>query len=466
MRPEEIQALIAENEALRATVGALRQQVAELKGELKTALARVAELEKGKGEPPAFVKPNRPQGTEPRGTRKKRGVEHNTSRKRSEPTRIERHVLERCPKCNYQLKGESIAYTREVIELPPPQRVEVTEHQVVKRWCPCCGEWQSPELDLTGQVIGQGRIGVRIASLVSYLRTSLRLPVRAIQSYLATLHHLTLSLGEIVGLTHAVRQELEPQAEQLKAEMQASMVVHGDETGWRENGQNGFIWAFVTEGPQAVRYFEYDHSRSHAVAQRILGPNFRGWLVTDFYAAYNLIPGHHQRCWVHLLRDLHALKEVHPAHVEVLQWAAAVRELYTSAGVWLTAHPAPTPSERLAEYMRLHTRACSLGEQYAAAIWQAHPCNALAKRVLRHQDELFQFVLVPGLSADNNLAERSIRPLVVMRKISGGSRSKEGAKTRLTLASLLQTWAARNLNPFLQCLAALQRLPIPASASA
>ena len=76
-----------------------------------------------------------------------------------------------------------------------------------------------------------------------------------------------------------------------------------------------------------------------------------------------------------------------------------------------------------------------MGEQYA--LTYDHPCCTLAKRVLRHQDELFQFVLVPGLPADNNLAERSIRPLVIMRKISGGSRSAEGTKTRLTLASLL-----------------------------
>ena len=96
-----------------------------------------------------------------------------------------------------------------------------------------------------------------------------------------------------------------------------------------------------------------------------------------------------------------------------------------------------------------------MGAQYALA--KEHPCNALAKRLLRLQDELFPFVLIAGLPADNNLAERSIRPLVIMRKISGGSRSAEGTKTRLNLASLLQTWAARNLNPFVECLAALQK---------
>jgi hypothetical protein len=455
MCDEEAQALLAENAQLRAEVAVMREQVAELTRQLQTALARIAELEQGKPEPPPFVKPNQPRPSASKGPRKKRAAEHNTSRKRAQPTRIERHVLERCPDCNYRLRGESLAYTREVIELPSPQPVEVIEHQVIKRWCPCCGQWQSPRLDLRGQVIGQGRIGVRVASLVSYLRTTLRLPLRAIQNYLATLHSLRLSVGELVELTHDVRRQLQPQADQLKAQVQRSTVAHGDETGWRENGQNGWAWTFVTGGPAAVRYFEYDHSRSHLVAQRILGANFRGWLVTDFYAAYNLIPGRHQRCWVHLLRDLHALKEEQATNPAALQWATAVRQLYVDACTWLAEHPAALSSERLAEYTHLYTQACALGAQYALA--PEHPCNALAKRLLRHQAELFPFVVIAGLPADNNLAERSLRPLVIMRKISGGSRSAEGTKTRLTLASLLHTWVARHLNPFVECLTALQQ---------
>jgi hypothetical protein len=80
-----------------------------------------------------------------------------------------------------------------------------------------------------------------------------------------------------------------------------------------------------------------------------------------------------------------------------------------------------------------------------------HPCRALAKRLLRHMDELFLFVQYPGLSANNNLAERSLRPLVVQRKISGGSRTKLGSDTGMRLATLFQTWLARGLNPLHEC---------------
>ncbi len=74
---------------------------------------------------------------------------------------------------------------------------------------------------------------------------------------------------------------------------------------------------------------------------------------------------------------------------------------------------------------------------------------------------MFQFVLVAGLSADNNLAERSIRPVVVVRKISGGTQSAEGSKTRMALASLFETWQARGLNPFEECLNLLRQTPLP-----
>ena len=127
-------------------------------------------------------------------------------------------------------------------------------------------------------------------------------------------------------------------------------------------------------------------------------------------------------------------------------------------------HPTPTTEQRQQYYQQLHQRACALGQQHAFA--SGHPCCALAKRLLRHQDELFQFVLVRGLPADNNLAERGLRPLVIMRKISGGSRSPHGTRTRLTLASLFATWQARLLNPFNECLTALQHAaPTPQAAS-
>ena len=441
---------------LRAANAELRALVAQLQEQLAAALARIAELEQQPPDPPAFVKPNRPQPSHPKPARKKRASQQNRTRRRQVPTRIETHALERCPDCHYQLRGTSLDYTRQVIELPPPPPIEVVEHRVIKRFCPCCRRWRAPQLDLSGHVLGQGRIGVRISSLIAYLRTTLRLPFRRIQHYLQTIHTLSLSAGELVELLHQVRHTAGPAIKRLKQQARASPILHADETSWREDGQNGYIWAFSTPGEEAVRYYEYDHSRGQVVVKRILDGQFHGHLVSDFYSGYNVYAGKHQRCWVHLLRDLHALSDQHAKMPEVRAWVRAVRAQYDAAVAWTTAHPQAKAAVREQHYVGLVAATHRLGLQYAKV--SKHACCTLAKRLLRHEEELFQFVLVPALSADNNQAERSIRPLVVCRKISGGSRSSEGTKTRMALASLFETWQARQLNPFDECLKLLSQL--------
>ena len=458
--PTTLEAAILIIEQLQAENAALKQQLAELTEQL----AQVQQAQQN-GQPK--VKASMPK-REPK-SRRKRDPQHNRGRKRQEPTRIETHACDACPDCGRTLTGGSVARTRQVIDLPPPQPVEVVEHQVIERYCPHCDAWKTPTRNLTGQVLGHSRIGVRVAALIAYLRTVLRLPIRRIQEYLATVHALDLSVGEITRLLHQVRDTLDADLQDLKAQARASPIVHADETGWREDGQHGYIWAFSTPGDDTVRYYEYDQSRGGHVVRRILGGTFRGHLVSDFYCGYNRHPCPHQRCWVHLLRDLHDLRKAHPlppetvipekpapdeaVAVAVHRWCQAVRTLYDDAQQWLKQHPAASQTEREAAYVRLTGQSHALGLQYAQV--KEHPCKALCQRLLRHEDELFPFVLVDGLSADNNQAERSIRPLVIIRKISGGSRSEAGTKTRMALASLFETWLARGLNAFQECLRAL-----------
>jgi len=442
---------------LRAENATLKRQLADALAQVAAAEQRLAELAQPSAAKPAFVKAKTP--TLQRQPRKKRKPEHNRARRLEPPTRVEQHALDQCPDCGMHLHGTSIGRRRQVIELPSPQPVEVIEHQVIKRWCLRCERWQEASLDLRGQVLGQGRIGVRIAALIAYLRTTLRLPIRRIQTYLQSLHRLTLSAGEIVELLHQIRRATQAAVDALKATARASPVLHADETGWREAGQNGYVWAFSTPGEEGVRYYAYVPSRAGAVVKRMLDGHFNGHLVSDFYAAYNIYAGNHQRCWVHLLRDLHALKEAHAQSAAVVQWVAAVRALYDDARTFLQHAHSNDPSLREQEYLRFVAQAHRLGLQDAQV--KQHPCTALAKRLLRHEDELFQFVLVAGLSADNNLAERSIRPLVVIRKISGGTQSTEGSKTRMALASLFETWQARGVNAFEECLKLLSQTALP-----
>ena len=450
-------------EALRAENEQLRELLAQALARIEALEAKVQELEQAlteaKSEPPSFIKASTPKKEQvEKKPRRKRAKDQNGARRRETPTQTIQHKVEQCPTCAYPLQHPQLALRRQVIELPPPQPIEVTEHQLYKSWCPRCCKWHHAQVDLSTQVIGQSRMGMRIASLIAYLRTSLRMPVRLIREYLHTMHKLLLSTGEIVDLLHRLAQaeKVQDAAQAVKERVRKSRIVHGDETGWREGGQNGYIWLFCT--PEGERYYEYDKSRAGAVARRILGAQFKGTLVTDFYAAYNDFPGEHQRCWVHLLRDVHKLKEEHKDNQEVLDWAKQLRGLYDQAqdslngkGRW--GRWPPTQQQREMLYIELVEGAAELAGRYAnAKEHRTHPCHTLSKRLMLHQDSLFQFVLQEGLSADNNLAERSIRPVVVMRKVSGGSQSERGSRTRMTLASLFATWRAKGLNPFSECL--------------
>lgn len=432
------------------------EHLQETQEQLKQAQVQIAELEKRKTPPPPFVKANqkKPKAEEKK-PRKKRAAQYNRARQRSVPTQIVEHRIVACPDCHLRLGGISLARRREVIDVPPPPVVEVTDHRIYKGWCTGCQHWHEAPVDFSEQVLGQGRIGVRLASIIAYLRTVMRLPLRQLRDALRDLHGFEVSLGELVELLHRITEYAQPVLVGLKAEIRASPAVQADETGWREDGINGYIWSVSTP---TIRYYEYHHSRGGEVVKHLIGEKFEGVLGSDFYAGYNIHHGLHQRCWVHFLRDVHELKDDFPQDEDLRSWAKEVKALYEQAVAWAGQPPDPGLSPR-------HQHRVRVGHQHAfeQRLWKvcqpyAHttaPHHTLCERVERFLPELFVFVAIPGVPAHNNLAERSVRPLVVARKISGGTRSPQGSKTRMGLASLFGTWMAQHLNPFHQCLALL-----------
>lgn len=425
--------------------------------QLQKVQARIAELENLKTPPPAFVKANKkkPQEGEKK-PRAKREARHNRGRARSTtPTETVEHRVVNCPDCQQRLGGITLARQREVIDIPPPPAVRIEEHRIYKGWCSNCQKWHETPVDLHEQVLGQGRIGVRLASLIATLRTVMRLPIRQIVVYLQTVHQVTMSAGEIVELLHRVASRVQPLADGIKTQIQKSPAAQADETTWREDGINGYVWSVSTP---TLRYYEYHHSRAGEVVKHLIGEEYLGVLGSDFYAGYNIHLGLHQRCWVHFLGDMHDLKELHPHDEACLTWAKGVRAIYDEAVAW-TAH-GPDPGLSPAQQIRVRQAQQHLYEQRLLDLCRPYipidvPQRVLCKRVEQFLPELFVFVAVPGVPSHNNLAERSIRPLVIARKISGGTRSPKGSQTRMTLSSLFATWIAQQLNPFQQCLLAL-----------
>jgi transposase len=427
---------------LLALVHSQAASLAELQATLKRLEARIAELERRgeKGGPRGMpgLKPTTPERPVPPKPRKPRT--QGFARPRAQPTQTVEHAVDHCPECGTSLGGGSVKRTREVIELAPTL-VQTIAHQFIERTCPLCRRRCTPAVNLDDQVVGQQRLGVGLVSRIVTLREVGRLPVRTIQWYLQTFHDLHLSVGTITTISQRVARAATHEVTAIRDQIRASPAVYADETGWRTDGRNGYIWTFST--PQA-RYFLHGR-RTKDMVDTALGPDFAGVLLSDFYAAYTHYPGLKQRCWAHLLREIHDLCQVFPDDAALDTWAAAVHALFEEARDTVY----PTSERRVRAAAAYRQRLLDLVRPVAADA--ASPARQLSARLERFIGDLFVFVTEPGVAPTNNLAERSLRPLVTRRKISGGSRSPAGTEATMMLASLFGTWLLQDQNPYAAC---------------
>ncbi len=310
---EELVAIVLRQQAV---IGRLERRIAVLEERLTPGGPRGMP-----GNKPASVRGPDQGPKEKNGPRKPRS--HGFARRRMTPTRRVEHALETCPDCGTGLAGGWAQRSREVIEVPAVP-VEVTEHVIVARTCPVCERRRVPKAALDGVTLGRQRLGINLVSLIATLKEEGRMPVRTIQWYLETVHQLHLSEGGVVRVLHQVAGQAQEAMAQALERLRASPVVQADETGWRQDGKNGYVWTFST---LSERYF-LRRGRDKGVVDEVLDQSFGGVLVSDFYAAYDHYPGLKQRCWAHLLRDIHNLKGLYPEDAKLAKWAAAVHELY------------------------------------------------------------------------------------------------------------------------------------------
>lgn len=442
------------NSAPRSELVKLIYEMADKVHLLEGEVARLKEQLKQKGDGngpstslPSFVKPNTKKKKLTK--RKQRSVAY--TRKKETPTEQIFHTQEVCSDCGGDLGKPTVAYTRQVIDLPVSS-YKVVEHVIFKRWCYQCKKCTQPEVDLSEQVLGKGRIGINLVATIVTIRERLRLPVGVIQKYLSLFYQLKLSKGEIVQLLHEAARIGRPTYEKILEEVRNASVVHADETGGRENGRNGYFWSFSTKD---VHFLLYRKSRAAKVVEEIVGidsEKFNGVLTTDFYASYNTYAGFHQRCWVHLLRDMKELKEKHKKHPPLNTWAKQVKAIYEAAKAYGGPDPALPIGLQVEE--RIHMQ--KLFEERLKKVCQPYVLkdvlqSTLCARIITFMPELFTFIRFPDVSSDNNQAERMVRHTVITRKIQGGTRSTKGSETKSILTSLFDTWTLQGKNPFQQC---------------
>jgi transposase len=331
---------------------------------------------------------------------------------------------DRCPCCGTGLVHKGYK-SRTVVEAQPP-RLETVSYRLEQKYCPRCQRTVSARAP---GVLPKALFGNR---LLAYL---------AVEHYLrgSTLGHLQRQFGLCYGsLCQALRQlarRLEAIPRGLLREFRRAPVKHADETGWRTDGRNGYAWIFCTEW---LTLFRFRRSRSAQVPQEVFGSRpLPGRLVVDRYGAYNRVRCAIQYCYSHLKRTVEDLAKQFPEAAEVQRFVTTFVPLLSSA-IRLRSLPISD-----AEFRR---RARGLKQQIVAVAQEPaqHPAVQDVQNLFREKaDRLYQWAEDRRVPADNNRAERELRPLVIARKVSFGSQSEEGAHTREVLMSVLHTLQKR-----------------------
>jgi transposase len=336
-----------------------------------------------------------------------------------------------CPACKACLLD--LEDHERIVEDIVPATVLVTCYHTASGWCPSCrkrvesrSREQPPAANLP-----HGQLGINALATGMLLRVVHRLPFRQVTGVFANLPKLTVCPGAITRQVQRIAKWLQGDYEQLMLDLRSAPHVHADETGWRTDGRNGYLWAAAT--PNRTLY-HVDKSRGGEVIRKLLGKAFGGMLISDFYSAYARMDCKKQKCLAHLLRELTQSAEKSPAFASGIFMPRAkrlIKDMLLLKRRWdQLSDKAYTSSA-----CRLETRL----DQLLTLEHDEPNAKRIAKRMRKHRKELTAFLWDKDLDGTNNAAERAIRPAVVARKISGGSRSKNGADAWAKLASLLRT---------------------------
>lgn len=403
----------------------LEQQIASLRGQLRHQQRSGLEAPFGSSTPSSkvLVKPN---SLEERQARRGGGKPGHAGhgRKRIDPAsapRVERvKAPEVCPDCGTRMKSRRLR-RRGVIDCEPV-RMERKVLELEGKTCPKCGR----------------HVEARACGVLPKCLYGNQLLVHVATQHLLygqTLGQIEQQTGvpysSLVGALHALALRLDPVVERLLARYRLAPVKHADETGWRIDGQNGYTWLFATPD---LSIFRCRETRSARIVREVFGPRrLPGVLVVDRYAAYNAYRGRIQYCYAHLLRDLKDLAKEFPENAEIRSFVETLAPLLADA---MHARALRISDRRFRE------QAAGIEREIRAAIRQPanHPAVQNYQDIFRdHDKRLFQWARDRRVPAENNLAERDLRPLVIARKVSFGSQSRAGSHTREVLMSVLHS---------------------------
>jgi transposase len=340
-------------------------------------------------------------------------------------------VGEICPDCGEVLRLKKVR-DRTVIESEPVKPKKILYHLYHKQ-CPHCHKVFRAKAP---SVLPKSLYGNQITTQVTVMHYFHGIPMGRICEMTG------INLGSLVDLFHRLSGYFAPVMDLLKEQYRFSPIKHADETGWRNDGQSGYAWLFCT--PE-TSVFSFQNTRSASVPRSIFGDNkLPGVLVVDRYNAYNKAPVQIQYCYAHLLRDVEKLEKDFPDSPEIKSFVSLLVPLLAQA-MHLRAQPL-SDEQYYREAKEIQKKMMEVNKS---------PTQHLAIRAMQdlfniNEHRLYHWVQDRRVPPDNNLAERDLRPTVIARKVSFGSSSDAGSKTRSVLMSVLHTLNKRRADQSLE----------------
>lgn len=340
-----------------------------------------------------------------------------------------------CPHCHTPLGRGTATKPHTVTDIPAPADTKpvISQYQSERQWCPTC---QKEVYAIPAGVVPNCRLGVNLITQILVWKYRGKQTLNQIRDNLQTTFGLSVSSGGIQQILHRTKRYFGHNYNTILKDIRGSPVKHADETGHRIGGVNGWLWEFLT--PKAV-YYTIEETRGKGVPEKVLGEiKEDDVLVHDDYSSYQGLPGKHQSCWAHLLRQAKEEASLTFASKEVKELHACLKELFASLSRSVTS--VKTDEERQTSYELFNHDL----NQIIQMNYQREDAQRVQARIRHQETNLLTALLYEGVPLTNNLAERNIRPMVIARKISGGSRSANGAETLAVNASIVQTIKLRN----------------------
>ena len=416
----------------------LRKENQELKEKIKNLEKRLAYYENAHTPPSARRFPKKKdQDAEKSEEMKKRGASkghRGATRLKPEPDEIIDVIAKECEKCGSQNIQDLNKVEKNIIEdLPLPQEVKVTQFNRHRVKCRDCGhEFISKHPDCPQK----GNFGIYLLVYVTMLKFHLRGVLRKIQDFLFFENNFEISTKGVHDILLRVGDACKISYEKNIERILNAVWVHIDETGIKINGRKYWLWIFRTNTNDVLVVIR--KSRGGKVPDEILGEDWNKPIIVDGWKAYWKYPII-QRCWAHLLREIDAFKDISDDGKEL---SATIHLCFNKLKTFLETNP--SVSERRKQKVIFEREMNNIVEKYSAFEELYKPTKYLKNGL----GKWYTCLLFPGMEPTNNLGEQAMREHVIMRKIIGCFRSKNGAENYQYIASLFASWNLQDKNIF------------------